>query len=109
MTNHPITAHREALGMSQSELARRAGVDRVNLNRIERGYHVPHAATLEAIAAALGTTPERLREGDDLAHVLDAIQGFRKLPRDSERLEALVDAVNDLARARGIRTAPRAR
>jgi transcriptional regulator with XRE-family HTH domain len=89
--------------MSQSELARRAGVDRVNLNRIERGYHVPHAATLEAIATALGTTPERLREGDDLTPVLDAIREFRKLPRDPERLSALVTAVTGLARERGVR------
>lgn len=46
-------------GLSQSELARRAGISRQSLLTIEQG-HVPRADTAVKLALALGTTVEQL-------------------------------------------------
>jgi DNA-binding XRE family transcriptional regulator len=48
-----IIQEREALGWSQSELARRAGVDRVALHRIEKAAVTPDESTIAKIDRAL--------------------------------------------------------
>jgi DNA-binding XRE family transcriptional regulator len=48
-----IIRHRRRLGMSQAELARRAGVGIAYLNRLEKGNQNPTISTLEKIDAAL--------------------------------------------------------
>ena len=50
---------REKRQLSQSELARKAKVGRVTLNRIESGSQDPTLGTLERLAKALGV---RLRD-----------------------------------------------
>lgn len=47
-----ITARRKA-GMTQSELARRAGVRIETVNRLEKGKHNPDEATFNKLEAAL--------------------------------------------------------
>ncbi|MDA8199032.1 MAG: helix-turn-helix domain-containing protein [Thermaerobacter sp.] len=62
MTKQPganIRRIRTQLGLSQSELARRAGISRQSLLTIEQG-HVPRADTALRLALALGTTVEQL-------------------------------------------------
>jgi DNA-binding XRE family transcriptional regulator len=49
-----IIKARRAAGLSQAELARRAGVRPETLNRIERGRNTPDTATLAKISRALG-------------------------------------------------------
>ena len=44
---------RQAAGLSQAELARRAGVRAETLNRVERGRTTPDFATIRKLAAAL--------------------------------------------------------
>ena len=44
---------RRALGWSQAELARRAGVRVETLNRLERGRHSPNVATVDKLSRAL--------------------------------------------------------
>ena len=44
---------RRALGWSQAELARRAGVRVETLNRLEHGKHAPHVATVDKLQKAL--------------------------------------------------------
>lgn len=53
---------REAFGdwLSQSELARRAGISSSTVSRLESGEHIPDQATLEKIAAVLGVPAETL-------------------------------------------------
>jgi transcriptional regulator with XRE-family HTH domain len=46
--------------MTISELARRAGVSRDTISKVERGDHEPNATTVSKIARALGTTPSKL-------------------------------------------------
>jgi ribosome-binding protein aMBF1 (putative translation factor) len=48
-----LTQEREAAGLSQSELARRAGVCIETINRLEKGKHSPDTSTLTKITKAL--------------------------------------------------------
>jgi len=48
-----LIQEREAAGMSQSELARRAGVRPETINRLEKGKHSPDTATLAKIGKAM--------------------------------------------------------
>lgn len=48
-----ILRERRAAGLTQIELARRAGIRAETLNRIENGKHVPSVATIEKIERAL--------------------------------------------------------
>ena len=49
---------REALGWSQSQLARASGVSQQNVSRIEQGKQMPRVDMLAFIARALGATPD---------------------------------------------------
>jgi len=55
-----LRARREELGISQEELAERAGVDRSYISILERGLKSPTLETLEKICSALGTLPEQV-------------------------------------------------
>ncbi len=48
-------------GLTQQELADRAGVSRRTVVGLEAGSHRPHSATVRALAAALDAAPEQLR------------------------------------------------
>jgi transcriptional regulator with XRE-family HTH domain len=50
-----IQARRMALGLSAADLAARAGLTAATVRNVEAGRHVPHDATLHAVAAALAT------------------------------------------------------
>jgi transcriptional regulator with XRE-family HTH domain len=51
---------REALKISQEELAARAGVDRSYISILERGLKSPTIEMLERICESLGTLPEKI-------------------------------------------------
>lgn len=55
-----IRRRREALRLSQEELAHRAGVHRTYLGSIERGERNPAIENLSKIATALGVTVAEL-------------------------------------------------
>jgi DNA-binding XRE family transcriptional regulator len=48
-----VASRREALGLSQRELAKRAGISHTVISRIESGQHAPSAKTVERLADAL--------------------------------------------------------
>ncbi|MEW6693817.1 transcriptional regulator, y4mF family [Tepidimonas thermarum] len=56
----PARAWREHLGLTQAEVARRAGMSQAALSQIESGEHKPRKATREKLAKALGITVEQL-------------------------------------------------
>jgi len=55
-------AHREALGISQEDLAHEAGMDRSHLGAIERGEDNPAYGSLLAIAEALHVRLSQLQD-----------------------------------------------
>lgn len=63
ISNHPIRLARLQLGLSQVELAKRAGVNRAAVTAIEDGRtKTPSDAILEPLANGLGITIEELKE-----------------------------------------------
>jgi len=68
---------RKRAGLSQRELAQRAGIDFTYLSKIENGrVDPPGEATMRALARALGADAE------------DLLARARKMPRDLKRLVA---------------------
>lgn len=57
---------------SQSEIAARAGISRVNLNRILNGHVVPSLLTAEAIATATGSTLSRILKKSEKRDLVSA-------------------------------------
>lgn len=55
-----ISQLRQNLGLSQEELADRAGIHRTYVSQLERGIKSPTLAVLIKIARALDTKPSRL-------------------------------------------------
>lgn len=53
-TLHPLTAWREAHGLTQAALASRAGVRQATISEIEGGQLDPRVSTVKALADALG-------------------------------------------------------
>jgi transcriptional regulator with XRE-family HTH domain len=60
-----VRRFRREAGLSQERLADVCGYHRTYIGEIERGLRNITIATLEAIAGALGVTPQRLLERDD--------------------------------------------
>lgn len=55
---------RKALGLTQKELAEKAGITHAAINRYENGLRVPSVNIAIRIAHALGCTVEELVEGE---------------------------------------------
>lgn len=54
-------AWRKHLGLTQAEVAERAGISQAALTQMESGQHHPRKATLVKLAAALGIAVEQLQ------------------------------------------------
>jgi ribosome-binding protein aMBF1 (putative translation factor) len=57
-----VRAWREHLGLTQQQVAERAGMKQSALARLERGESVPRKATLRRLAEAMGLTVGQLEE-----------------------------------------------
>ncbi len=55
---------RLAAGLTQAELARRTGIHRPNIARVEAGRHTPSLETLARLAAAIGVPTASVLDGD---------------------------------------------
>jgi transcriptional regulator with XRE-family HTH domain len=60
LTQSNVKIARVLAGYSQQELARRAGIDRADLSRVETGATKPSATVRGRISAALGVSCSRL-------------------------------------------------
>ncbi len=100
MDGERLKKAREAAGLSQASLGKKAGVTQDTIWGIESGKRKPHPGTLRKVAVALGVAPEWLagegsEEGPDTAAVLLAlIRG-----REARLCEAVEDDVIDLGMA----------
>ncbi|GAB5547469.1 MAG: hypothetical protein SangKO_072290 [Sandaracinaceae bacterium] len=54
---------RLAAGLTQAELARRTGIHRPNIARVEAGRHTPSLETIARLANAIGVPTTRVLEG----------------------------------------------
>jgi transcriptional regulator with XRE-family HTH domain len=86
-----VTRIRKASGLSQTELARRSGLDRSALSAYEHGRRQPSVAALARIAAATGmeldlvtssTAAADEHAGRVLAQVLELAEALPYRPRD---------------------------
>ena len=68
-----ISKQRQALGLTQAQLAERLGVDTETLSRFERGKHLPSLLTLERLAGVLFTTVGELLSEEPIVADDDAI------------------------------------
>ena len=59
-----IRSLRLAAGLTQAELARRTGIHRPNIARVEAGRHTPSLETLARLAAAIGVPTTRVLMGE---------------------------------------------
>lgn len=64
-----ITLHREAEGLSMAELARKAGMSRAYLWRVEQGSALPGLRNVARISVALDVPIARLLEGADTSAI----------------------------------------
>jgi DNA-binding XRE family transcriptional regulator len=55
-----LTRRRRAAGLSQAELARRAGIRPETLNRIERGHNTPDFTTVRKLVIAMNAAESQL-------------------------------------------------
>jgi molybdopterin molybdotransferase/putative molybdopterin biosynthesis protein len=69
MADQSIRRARTDAGLSQSELARRAGISRQALGAIEAGLYQPSVAVALNLARELATTVETLFSGDEAARL----------------------------------------
>ena len=91
-----VIAARGALGLSQQQLADRARLSRATINMIENGACDPRLSTLEALAAALSTSPVLLMlRPAELAAIEECRTG-------SKALRATIDRAMDRERANSI-------
>jgi transcriptional regulator with XRE-family HTH domain len=83
-----LTSARVRVGLSQRELAARAGVAQSTIARIESGHADPAFSTLERLLAAADLEMRiHLESADDHDSMLDAIDRLRS-PGERERVAA---------------------
>jgi len=84
-----VAARRGELGLSPTDLARRSGVSRAMIGKVERGEAAPTAALLGRLSGALGMTlsqlvaraehpPGRVRRAADAPVWTDPATGYRR-------------------------------
>ena len=74
LTPATLRAERARAGLTQAELARRAGISRATLVNFEKGRGRPLRASLQALHSALSDRPQHKSR---LAHVLRTLQKSR--------------------------------
>jgi transcriptional regulator with XRE-family HTH domain len=101
--------NRDLLGISQAELAERAGVSAGYIGEVEVGRKFPSAEKLEAIARGLGIRPFRLFLGpEDLADAVGPDAVYETAERLKKRIyEEIDDFVREAEPARPKAAEPR--
>ena len=91
---------RKAKGITQAELAERAGVSRSYLSMIESGRKHPNAIRLQALADGLGVTvAELISPSEDGEALFQHLEIMRRLSPTHQ--EAVIDLARRLAESEG--------
>ena len=113
MIGDTIRIVRERQGLSQAEVARRAGMKKPQLCVIEKGVYAPRKDTLARLARALGSTsPELLRldgrvaDGSPLVSLYAADADRAKERKAAERMSVRRNAADDACGAVSATTLP---
>ena len=80
-----ILRHRLALGLTQADLARRAGIRPETLNRIEKAQHSPSVPTVDRIDRALKAAEAEQAAGDFSAKTAAQARTKRKPAKSGQR------------------------
>ena len=88
-----IKRRRMALGISQNQLAKRAGIAQATLSAIEKTTKVPNTETLKGIAIALGCTVAELL-GENTADPEDDAWAIRERLRRDPNFRMLFSAAS---------------
>ncbi len=86
-----VQYHRAINGLSQKQLAEKAGVTERTIANYEKGERFPHAAQLYKLAKALGVSTEYLKDDniDDPAYGLDRMEYVEEMRKREGRKESL--------------------
>ena len=77
-----LTSRREAMPLSQEELARRADIHRTRISKFENAEEMPRFETLVKIAGALGVSIADLAEGITWEPIVTTSGGMKVVTRD---------------------------
>lgn len=90
-----LVAAREARGLNQSELARKAGLQPAAIGHFEHGRRNPSFANIRALARALGVSADYLLgTSPDMAGATTAFRNEELLSdADRERIQVMIDAL----------------
>jgi transcriptional regulator with XRE-family HTH domain len=97
-----IAELREAAGMTQEDLAGKAGMATENLSRAERGRTTPHLMKLIGIADALGVTLDDIVRGETTkgAEVVRLVRRIEALDEETaRRVSRVVNVLLDVLEA----------
>ena len=95
-----IMKRRQALGLTQAELARRIGIEQHSLSRIEQGVFAPKMSRLQDIAENLGCNVDDLFRPDGKAGASpssEVSELLDNLPQDKQMV--VLDVVKNLVRS----------
>lgn len=98
-----VIEHRAALGLSQKQLADKAGIGVRTIGNYESGARLPYAAQLYKLAKALGVSTEYLKndEIEDPSYGLDRMEYVEEMrattsTKDSQNLEKMLKANKEM-------------
>ena len=92
--NHPmdrVRILRQKAGLTQAQLAERAGIEQGYLSRVERGKHSPSLEVTYRLAAALGVRPGDLFEPDGIQKRVQEVFG-ELAPEQQEAALSVLEA-----------------
>lgn len=86
-----VKEHRGLLGLTQKQLAERAGIGYRTVVTYESGERLPHAAQLYKLAKALGVSTEFLKNDavDDPSYGIDRMEYVEQMRREAGTGEAM--------------------
>ena len=94
-----VIEHRAALGLSQQQLADKAGIGVRTIGNYESGARLPYAAQLYKLAKALGVSTEYLKndEIEDPSYGLDRMDYVEEMrAKTSQNLEEMLKANKEM-------------